>query len=99
LHFDPQKDYYKVLGISSSSSESDIKKQYYKLAKQHHPDANQGKTSEMFKNVTAAYSVIGDKTLKKQYDDARKYSSPFGHGNYSQQSNPNSSYNNYNSQY
>ena len=40
--FDQNKDYYKILEIAVSSSDSDIKKAYYQLAKKYHPDHNKG---------------------------------------------------------
>ena len=69
-----KRDYYEDLGIDKNSSEADIKKAYRKLAKQHHPDANQGdKSSEAkFKEVSEAYEVLSDAKKKSQYDQ-------FGH--------------------
>jgi DnaJ-class molecular chaperone len=72
--FDPQKDYYKILGVPPSSSEKDIKMTYYKLAQELHPDKNQGKTTDRFKEVTAAYNVLGNKDKRSQYDSMRVYS-------------------------
>lgn len=40
--FDPSKDYYSILEVSKNSSDSEIKRQYYTLAKRYHPDSNKG---------------------------------------------------------
>ncbi len=72
--FDPNKDYYKILGVPPSSSEKDIKAAFYKLAQQYHPDKTQGKTTEKFKEINDAYSVLGNKDKKANYDSARGYS-------------------------
>lgn len=72
--FDPTKDYYKILGVPPSANEKDIKATYYKLAQQFHPDKTQGKTADKFKEITAAYNVLGNKDRKSQYDSMRTYS-------------------------
>ena len=61
------KDFYAVLGVSASASPDEIKKQYRKLAKRYHPDANQGdaKASERFKEISEAYTVLGDADKRK----------------------------------
>lgn len=64
------RDFYEVLGVPRDASESDIKKAYRKLARQHHPDRNPGdKNAEArFKEVQEAYDVLHDKDKRSQYD-------------------------------
>ena len=68
-----EKDYYKVLGVQKSASDKDVARAYRKLAKQYHPDANPG-SEERFKEVSAAYEVIGDQAKRKEYDEVRTMS-------------------------
>jgi molecular chaperone DnaJ len=69
-----EKDYYRVLGVSETASQKDIKSAYRKLSRQYHPDTNPGDTAaeERFKEVSAAYDVIGDADKRKEYDEVRK---------------------------
>jgi len=69
-----EKDYYSVLGVSKDASEKEISRAYKKLAKQFHPDANQGNAAaeERFKEVSAAYDVLGDQEKKTEYDEVRR---------------------------
>ena len=68
-------DFYAVLGVSSTSTADEIKKQYRRLAKKYHPDSNKSdpKAAERFKEISEAYTVLGDTDKRKQYDDMRKY--------------------------
>ena len=69
-----EKDYYKVLGVSETASAKDITRAYRKLARELHPDANPGDTAaeDRFKEVSAAYDVLGDETKRKEYDEVRR---------------------------
>jgi molecular chaperone DnaJ len=78
-----EKDYYNVLGVAKNASAAEIKKAYRKLAQQHHPDANPGNTQaeDRFKEISAAYDVLGDEEKRKQYDQVRDMAaSGFGSG-------------------
>ena len=66
-----EKDYYGVLGVSSTASPKEITKAYRKLASSHHPDAKGG-NEERFKEVSAAYDVLGDDAKREEYDEARR---------------------------
>lgn len=68
--FDPTKNYYDILGVRKDSSESEIKRAYYGLAKKYHPDSNPGLESK-FKEINEAYTVLSDSKIKRQYDSAR----------------------------
>jgi molecular chaperone DnaJ len=75
------KDYYQVLGVPEKASADEIKKAYRKLAKQHHPDANPNnvQSTERFKEIGEAYSVLSDAEKRKQYDQMRRLGA-FGFG-------------------
>ncbi len=69
-----EKDYYKVLGVAPDADAKTITKAYRKLARDSHPDTHPGdaKAEERFKDVSAAYDVIGDDAKRKEYDEVRR---------------------------
>jgi molecular chaperone DnaJ len=75
------RDYYRVLGVTEKADEQAIRKAYRKLAKEFHPDANQGdpKAAERFKEIGEAYGVLSNAEKRKQYDQMRKLGA-FGFG-------------------
>jgi DnaJ homolog subfamily B member 6 len=82
---DYKEDLYKVLGVSESAQEDEIKKAYKKLAIKWHPDKNKDNKEESeakFKEISHAYSILGDKDKRKEYDNMRKggWSSNNGQG-------------------
>ena len=69
-----ERDYYEVLGVSRTASESEIKKVYRKLALKYHPDRNPGnqQAEERFKEASKAYACLMDPKKRSAYDQ-------FGH--------------------
>ena len=67
-------DYYKILGLTKSASEADIKKAYRKLARKHHPDLNPNDKSaeQKFKQINEANEVLSDPAKRKKYDQYGK---------------------------
>ena len=74
-----------MLGVAKNASAAEIKKAYRKLAQQHHPDANAGnaEAEERFKEISAAYDVLGDEEKRKSYDQVREMgASGYGAGGF-----------------
>jgi molecular chaperone DnaJ len=69
------KNYYETLGVEKKASQDDIKKAFRKLAQKHHPD--KGGDESKFKEITEAYSVLGDEKKRREYDS---YGQTFGGG-------------------
>jgi molecular chaperone DnaJ len=69
-----EKDYYSVLGVPKNASHSEIRKAYRKLAQQHHPDARGGdpQAEDRFKEISAAYDVLGNEEKRTSYDRVRE---------------------------
>ncbi|KAM9343494.1 dnaJ homolog subfamily B member 2 isoform 1-T2 [Pholidichthys leucotaenia] len=64
-------DYYRVLGVTKTASQDDIKKAYRKLALKWHPDKNPDNKEEAekkFKELAEAYEVLSDKSKRDAYD-------------------------------
>jgi molecular chaperone DnaJ len=68
------KDYYRILGVPENADQAAIRKAYRKLAKEFHPDANQGdpKAAERFKEIGEAHGVLSNAEKRAQYDQMRK---------------------------
>jgi curved DNA-binding protein CbpA len=66
-----RKDPYLVLGVGSEASQEEINKAFRFLAAKHHPDKNpddKEAAAERFKEVAAAYELLGDSDRRRQYD-------------------------------
>lgn len=65
-----KRDYYEVLGVSRDCTSSEIKQAYRKLARQYHPDVNNGDplAEEKFKEISEAYAVLSNEEKRVQYD-------------------------------
>jgi len=67
-------DYYKILGISKTATESEIKSAYRKLARKYHPDLNPNnkEAEKKFKEINEANEVLSDPEKRKKYDEFGK---------------------------
>ncbi len=64
------RDPYQILGVPKGASDDEIKKAYRKLAKQFHPDVNEGDAaaSQRFSEASTAYDLLSDKEKRTQFD-------------------------------
>mgnify|MGYP006135957317 CR=1 FL=1 len=70
-----ERDPYQVLGVSRGSSDAEIKKAFRKLARQFHPDRNEGSTTAeaRFKEVQAAYDFIGTAEARRKHEQEQMF--------------------------
>ncbi len=75
-------DYYKRLGVTETATPKEITKAYRSLARQNHPDTHPGDPAaeDRFKEVSAAYDVLGDEEKRKEYDEVRRLGPGAGGG-------------------
>ncbi|MGC5165943.1 DnaJ C-terminal domain-containing protein [Luteimicrobium sp. DT211] len=68
-----EKDFYAALGVPKDADDAAIKRAYRKLARQWHPDQNQGDAAAeaKFKEIGEAYAVLSDPEQRQQYDAVR----------------------------
>ena len=77
------RDPYTVLGVSRSASAGELKKAYFALAKQYHPDVNKAPTAAArFREISEAYDLLRDPASRSEYD---RYGSAAGAGQQQQQ--------------
>ncbi|KAL7379811.1 hypothetical protein ABVT39_006370 [Epinephelus coioides] len=62
--------YYEILEVTSTATQAQIKTAYYKQSFIYHPDRNAGSedATVRFSEISEAYTVLGNKTLRKKYD-------------------------------
>ena len=66
--------YYGILNVSVDAKTETIRKQFFKLAKEFHPDvAKDEKSKEIFQAIAEAYGVLTSEELRTEYDKTKGY--------------------------
>ncbi len=65
-----KRDYYEILGVGRDATQTDIKRAYRRLAREHHPDVNphDDQAEHRFKEINEAYQVLSDADKRAVYD-------------------------------
>jgi hypothetical protein len=74
VFYDPDNDYYEVIGVAPNADVTTIQRAYRAKAKQFHPDVNQDRhewAKERFQLLNEAYSVLNDTEKRRLYDNLR----------------------------
>jgi DnaJ-class molecular chaperone len=66
--------YYKVLDVTPTATDKEIKAQFHKLAKQYHPDSGKYRDANKFKEILEAYKYLSDPANRKE-DSTDSYKS------------------------
>lgn len=80
-----EADPYKILGVTRTASQAEIKKVYKRLAKEWHPDKNKNPDAEdMFIKITKSYEILSNEEKRANYDRYGQTddTQPYGHGHY-----------------
>ena len=77
-----EKDFYKVLGVSSDAKDDEIKRVARKLLAENHPDRNPNDPAaeERYKAIGEAKDVLLDQAKRKEYDETRRMFAGGGFG-------------------
>jgi curved DNA-binding protein CbpA len=81
-NMNPDIDYYKILNLTNLATEKEIKKSFYALAKQYHPDTQKvpeyqrSSQIDKFKIISGAYEILSDLETKRDYDILREARKP-----------------------
>ena len=76
-------DLYEVLGVSSDSNETEIKKAYRSLSLEYHPDRNSESSAKAkFQEISDAYETLSDSQKRKEYDHQKQFGGGGGGGHH-----------------
>lgn len=78
------KNFYQTLGVSTGSSQQEIKRAYYKLVKLNHPD--RGGSQRKIQDINEAYETLSDPKKRSEYDQELSFGNSSSYSQSQQQS-------------